>query len=183
MISSSGSEPTTEVIVDRVVISASSQTEKAEPGSAAHMLRNLHSEVAPLRAALEPSGSSSLLVGLGADDERIRLLGAAARNHPDMAELDGTYGDELKRFEQSLAAQARVDTLGITVSASLIARANGYFTNPQDRCVNTAHRYELMVCLGQTVGAQIAEARAQSIEPFTASRPPLTQGTFEWTCR
>src|SRR5262249_208779 len=169
------------LIVDQIVISASNVSQANEPGSPAQLVQNVR--------AAEPGGKFSLIkapqtrvkvpgigqvtFGLQTKDGTFRVLGTAGLTHDARRAEDSATGRTASRlmlYEKSLPDQARVNLVGVSVSAVAVAHANGFFQKNPNDCVNLAHVGELLTVWGMEVGNALYDARRQRIDPFTVEK-------------
>lgn len=117
------------------------------------------------------------VLGLQSLDESLRVLGAAALSHAEVAREWNTPGTDSSLFFHSLPQQIRVG-VGVAVSAVAIALANGY-EGPFDN-LNVLSEAELADLLGDGLYEDMArtwiEMRASRIHPFTREE-------MEWILR
>lgn len=152
----------------QVVVALGQLRDVDEEGSWAHVLEGL-------LAAARKAGNhlirdrNARVVGLQSADRRLRVLGASALTHPDVAAEWRSPGSASYLFFQSLGEQAKVD-VGITLAAVTIAEANGVWetTRPNNNR-NTACGADL-----RTIWARLEYAvdswhdmRAVRIHPVT----------------
>jgi hypothetical protein len=165
------------IVVDQLVISASSQVDDDEPGSTAFLVKNVRAKepggkflpIKPPAPHARVPGIGQVTFGLQTKDEKFRILGTAALTHRDrMAEEGaGTPPDSrLMLYEKSLPDQARVGLVGITMSAAAVAQCNGFFQKNANDCLNIAHPGELLSVWGTENGNAAYNARRQRIDPF-----------------
>lgn len=152
---------TEQVLVDQVVISASSQNEPHEDGSVFPLVKGLS-----LRAIIHTSGPlAGVPLGLETAEGDVRVLGAAAMRIPEMADANRASTNSVVHYERSLPRQAQVMGLGITLSGALVAQANRFFAVRLNRNANIAHESELAASIGSGAFTLVANRKLQA-PPF-----------------
>lgn len=144
--------------VHQVVLSIGQETSYKEDHSWASLLKPVFDEAIRLGKNLIVDDHGRV-VGLQSDDERVRLLGAAALAHPTVAAEWKNPRSPSNLFFRSLVEQARVP-IGITVSAIAVAEANRFWFG--------AVNYNLNTC------------EIRDLDQLTASWPPGLLGAETW---
>jgi hypothetical protein len=172
-------KPRDSIVVDQLVISASSQEREDETGAAAFLAKLVRQDdggrfkiinCPPPRTKVP--GVTKVSFGVQTQDEKFRVLGAAGHIQPDRTAEDNTTNgnskiSRLTLYQGSLPDQARVEWRGVTMSAASIAQANGFFQKQPNDCVNTAHSGELVAVWGMENGNKAYESRRNRVDPFT----------------
>jgi hypothetical protein len=157
---------------DQVIYSIGQITDPKNPKSLASLVASV------LKSAISRKNHLILdrnhrAVGLQSEDQRVRVLGAAALSHPDLEPQWSTPGTRSNLLFRSLTEQARV-RVGITLAALTIAEANRLWNPSTNENVNTAGLGDLKVLLARLDPALDApqtwfESRGVRIPPFTHS--------------
>jgi hypothetical protein len=125
------------------------------------------------------------VVGLHSSDERLRVLGAAALSHPDVAAEWARTRTPSNVFYRSLCEQARVG-VGIALAAVTIGEANHYWSPPQppNDNLNTVSDLRLNGRWTGQWGARpvplFAEMASTWIEMRAARIPPFLKDEWLW---
>jgi hypothetical protein len=168
-----------QIVVDQLIISASSQELEDEPGAAAFLAKLIRKDEGgkfkmiscpPPRKNVP--GVTKVSFGVQSEDGKFRVLGSAGHIQPDRAAEDNSSSGDSKPsrltlYEKSLPDQARVEWRGVTMSAASVAQANGFFQKQPNDCVNIAHPGELVAVWGMENGNKAYEMRRQRVDPFT----------------
>ncbi len=164
---------------DQVVVAIGHLQHPSEAGSWAAILDSLLQPAKRLKKhlMLDPQGRA---VGLQSADGALRVLGAAALAHPDLAAVWRSPSTSSSLYMATLPEQARVD-VGIALSAVTIAQANGYFGSRPMNNLNVASESELRSLFQQPVFQEMSSAwvemRASRIHPFTMDELKAVQAS------
>jgi hypothetical protein len=169
------SPPTVESLdVQQVVLSIGQETSYKEDRSWASLLKPVLEDAISGRTYLI-TDRQRRVVGLQSDDERVRLLGAAALGHPKVRAEWEKPGSPSYLFFRSLVEQARVP-IGITLSATLLAEANEFWSSAPNENLNTCGLVDLWQLIhrwGWPAELDTAETwlqmRGNRIPPFARS--------------
>lgn len=103
------------------------------------------SEKLAMQIALSPieGDIDGRMVGLQAEDESLRVLGAAATGNAQLVDRNALPVTKMRQYHESLPAQGQIIYVGFVFSMLNVAKANHYFDETPNDNINTMSEAEL----------------------------------------